>query len=98
MAAQLEHLASCADMPQVTLQALPYAVGGQPGHAWVVCHPSNSRTLALVMSSTLRPKHSTLFLESDTDLERFTGIFEHLQGLLPPDESVTLIRGLARDL
>jgi hypothetical protein len=31
MTAQLEHLASCADMPQVTLQALPYAVGGHPG-------------------------------------------------------------------
>jgi len=42
---------------------------------------------------------STLFLESSADLERFTGIFEHLRALaLPPDESVALIRGLARDL
>ena len=42
---------------------------------------------------------STLFLESDTDLERFAGIFEHLRALaLPPDESVALIRGVARDL
>ena len=40
-----------------------------------------------------------LFLESDTDLSRFRAIFEHLRALaLPPDESVALIHGAARDL
>jgi len=40
-----------------------------------------------------------LFLESDTDLSRFTAILEHLRALaLPPDESVALIRGVIREL
>jgi Domain of unknown function (DUF5753) len=30
MAAQLEHLATSAELPQVTLQALPYAVSAHP--------------------------------------------------------------------
>src|SRR5438034_832147 len=33
MRAQLAHLAESAELPQVTLQALPYAVGAHPGMA-----------------------------------------------------------------
>ena len=40
-----------------------------------------------------------LFLESETDLARFTAIFEHLRALaLPPEASVSLIQVVARDL
>jgi len=98
MTAQLEHLASCADMPQVTLQALPYAVGGHPGMpgSFAIMRFPDAGAGDVVYIET---QASTLFLESDTDLERFAGIFEHLRALaLPPDESVALIRGVARDL
>ena len=98
MTAQLEHLASCADMPQVTLQALPYAVGGHPGMSgsFAIMRFPDAGVGDVVYIET---QASTLFLESSADLERFTGIFEHLRALaLPPDESVALIRGLARDL
>ncbi len=98
MTAQLEHLASCADMPQVTLQALPYAVGGHPGMpgSFAIMRFPDAGAGDVVYIET---QASTLFLESDIDLERFAGIFEHLRALaLPPDESVALIRGVARDL
>jgi transcriptional regulator with XRE-family HTH domain len=98
MTAQLEHLASCADTPQVTLQALPYAVGGHPGMpgSFAIMRFADAGAGDVVYIET---QASTLFLESSADLERFTGIFEHLRALaLPPDESVALIRGVARDL
>lgn len=98
MAAQLEHLAQSADLPQVTLQALPYAVGGHPGMpgSFAILKFADAGAGDVVYIET---QASTLFLESDADLERFAGIFEHLRALaLPPDESVELIRGVAREL
>jgi len=98
MAAQLEHLVASASLPQVTLQALPYAVGGHPGMpgSFAILKFADAGAGDVVYIET---QASTLFLESDTDLERFTAIFEHLRALaLPPDESVELIRGVARDL
>jgi transcriptional regulator with XRE-family HTH domain len=98
MQAQLEHLTTSADLPQVTLQALPYAVGGHPGMpgSFAILKFADAGAGDVVYIET---QASTLFLESDTDLSRFTAIFEHLRALaLPPDESVELIRGAARDL
>ena len=98
MTDQLEHLAASAELPQVTLQALPYAVGGHPGMpgSFALMRFADAGAGDVVYIET---QASTLFLESDADLERFAGIFEHLRALaLPPDESVALIRGLARDL
>ena len=98
MKAQLEHLAEAADLPQVTLQALPYAVGGHPGMpgSFVILQFADAGASDVVYIET---QAGDLFLESDTDLSRFGAIFEHLRALaLPPDESVTLIAGVARDL
>jgi transcriptional regulator with XRE-family HTH domain len=98
MQAQLEHLASCAELSQVTLQALPYAVGGHPGMpgSFAILKFPDAGAGDVVYIET---QASTLFLESDPDLERFAAIFEHLRALaLPPDESVELLRGVAREL
>jgi hypothetical protein len=98
MAAQLQHLAASADLPQVTLQALPYAVGGHPGMpgSFVIMRFADAGAGDVVYIET---QASTLFLESEADLGRFIGIFEHLRALaLPPDESVDLIRGVAHNL
>lgn len=98
MAAQLEHLVQSAELPQVTLQTLPYAVGGHPGMpgSFAILKFPDAGAGDVVYIET---QASTLFLESASDLERFTGIFEHLRALaLPPDESLALIRGVARDL
>jgi transcriptional regulator with XRE-family HTH domain len=98
MKAQLERLAESADLPQVTLQALPYGVGGHPGMpgSFVILQFADAGASDVVYIET---QAGDLFLESDTDLSRFGAIFEYLRALaLPPDESVALIQGAARDL
>jgi transcriptional regulator with XRE-family HTH domain len=98
MADQLQRLTESADLPQVTLQALPYAVGGHPGMpgSFAILQFADDGAGDVVYIET---QASTLFLESSLDLARFTGIFEHLRALaLPPDESVELIRGVIREL
>jgi hypothetical protein len=98
MTAQLEHLAAATDLPQVMLQALPYAVGAYPGLAgsFAILKFADAGAGDVVYIET---QASTLFLESGAYLSQFTATFEHLHALaLPPDESVELIRGIARDL
>jgi Domain of unknown function (DUF5753) len=47
----------------------------------------------------LESRAGDLFLESDVDVARFTAIFEHLRALaLPPEESISLIKRIARDM
>ena len=42
---------------------------------------------------------SDLFLENETDVARFTAIFEYLRALaLPPEASASLITNVAREL
>jgi len=97
MKAQLAHLTQAA-LPQITLQALPYAVGGHPGMpgSFVILQYADAGIGDVVYIET---QAGDLFLESDTDLSRFGAIFEYLRALaLPPDESVALIQGAARDL
>jgi Domain of unknown function (DUF5753) len=96
MKAQLERLVASADLPQVTLQALPYAVGGHPGMpgSFVILQFADAGVSDVVYIET---QAGDLFLESDTDLSRFGAIFEHLRALaLPPDESTALITAAAR--
>lgn len=98
MRAQLEQLATSADLPKVTIQALPYSVGAHPGMpgSFAILQFADSGASDVIYIET---QASTLFLEGDTDVGRFTATFEHLRALaLPPDESVTLIRDVARDL
>jgi hypothetical protein len=40
-----------------------------------------------------------LFLENETDIQRYADVFEHLRALaLPPEGSLSLIRSVARDM
>jgi transcriptional regulator with XRE-family HTH domain len=98
MREQLDRLAESAELPQVTLQALPYAVGGHPGMAgsFVIVQFDEPSASDVVYIET---QAGDLFLEGETDVARFTTIYEHLRALaLPPEASVSLIRSLARDL
>jgi len=98
MKAQLNCLAEAAGLPQVTVQALPYDVGGHPGMAgsFVILRFGEPATSDVVY---IESQAGDLFLESETDLSRFSAIFEHLRALaLPPDASVSLIQAIAREL
>lgn len=97
MKAQLARLAEAAELPHVTLQALPYAVGGHPGMggSFVIMQFDADGSDVVYIET----QGGSLFLESDTDVSRFGAIFEHLRALaLPPHASVELIRSVARDL
>jgi hypothetical protein len=95
MNVQLEHLASAAELPHVTLQVLPYDVGGHPGMAGAFAilrfgEPSANDVVYIESQA------SDLFLESQTDVNRFTAIFEHLRAqALPPEASVSFIQRIA---
>jgi transcriptional regulator with XRE-family HTH domain len=98
MHSQLDRLTEAAELPQITLQVLPYEVGGHPGMmgAFAVLQFGDAGASDVVY---IESQAGDLFLESETDLSRFSAIFEHLRALaLPPEASVSLITRIARDL
>src|SRR6202142_1432611 len=98
MHAQLDRLTEAAELPQITLQVLPYEVGGHPGMmgAFAVLQYGDVAASDVVY---IESQAGDLFLESETDLSRFSAIFEHLRALaLPPEASVSLIARIDRDL
>jgi hypothetical protein len=95
---QLEHLVEAAELSHVTLQALPYDVGGHPGMAgsFVILQFTDALAGDVVYLESMA---GGLFLEAETDVARFTAVFEHLSALaLPPEASVQLITNVAREL
>lgn len=98
MKGQLEHLAEAAELPQVTLQAVPYDVGAHPGMAgaFVILQFDDPGAPDVIY---IESGSGDLFMESETDVARYTAVFEHLRALaLPPDASVSLIMAVARGL
>ena len=98
MKAQLEHLATAAELPHVTLQTVPYDVGAHPGMAgaFVILQFDDHGAPDVVY---VESGSGDLFMESEPDVARYTTIFEHLRALaLPPEASVSLIMSVARDL
>jgi transcriptional regulator with XRE-family HTH domain len=98
MQVQLDHLAEAAELPRITLQVIPYDVGGHPGMAgaFVILQFDEPGASDVVYIET---QAGDLFYESETDVTRFTAIFEQLRALaLPPEASVSLIQTIARGL
>jgi hypothetical protein len=97
MRAQLKQLTERAELPHVTLQVLPYDVGGHPGMAGAFAilrfgEPSASDVVYIESQA------GDLFLESEIDILRFTSVFEHLRAqAMPPEVSVSFIRHMASD-
>jgi len=98
MRSQLGQLTEASHQPHITLQVIPYDVGGHPGMSgsFVVLQFADAPASDVVYIET---QAGDLFLESDTDVERFGAIFEHLRALaLLPEASQALITSVARDL
>jgi transcriptional regulator with XRE-family HTH domain len=98
MNAQLEHLTVAAELPQVTLQVLPYDAGGHPGMAGAFAilqfgEPSANDVVYIESQA------ADLFLESQLDVSHFAAIFEHLRAqALPPEASVSFIQRIISEL
>jgi transcriptional regulator with XRE-family HTH domain len=99
MAAQLDHIVQIAnDLPTVTVQVIPYNVGGHPGMngSFAVLRFDDPAANDLVY---MESRAGGLVLEGDSDLARFGAIFEDLRALaLPPEDSVSFIRQVAKNM
>jgi hypothetical protein len=99
MAAQLDHIAGIAgNIQTVTVQVIPYDVGGHPGMSGsfaVLGFDDPAASDVVYMES----RAGGLVLESETDLTRFKVIFEDLRALaIPPEDSISFIRQKAEDM
>jgi transcriptional regulator with XRE-family HTH domain len=96
MRKQLNHLVMASELPNVTLQILPFAAGGHAGM-------DGSFTMLLYREPTdpnllfLANAAGGLFLEKDDELQRYALIFDLLKSLArPPDDSIAMIATLAK--
>ncbi|MEU7861977.1 helix-turn-helix transcriptional regulator [Nonomuraea sp. NPDC049141] len=97
MYAQLQRLLDVADLQNVTLQVLPFAVGAHPamdGAFHILSFESADPRVVYIEYRT-----GTLYLEKQHEVDRYTVMFDHLrESALPADQSSALIRQVARDL
>jgi transcriptional regulator with XRE-family HTH domain len=94
---QLNHLIDAADQAKITLQVMPFEHGAHPGmrgpftilgFPW----PSDPGVVYIEHRS------GAFYLEQPAEIDAHTVAFEHLCAhALPPDESVTMIRSVAKE-
>jgi transcriptional regulator with XRE-family HTH domain len=75
---QLTHLLDATELPNVTLQVLPYDIGAHPGMSgsFVYMKFADPADPDLVYVDTLTGE---LFLETEEDLHQYSSIFDHLR-------------------
>ena len=90
MQAQLEHLIEIADLPNVTVQVIPFAFGAHPGvESNFNILDMRAPTPGVVFVEGLV---GFLYLERADDLERYHTIFDRLQSIaLSPKDTINLI-------
>jgi transcriptional regulator with XRE-family HTH domain len=97
MQRQLEHLATMAELPNVTLQVLPLEIGEHAGMegSFVLLsfpHESDPDTVYVTMAT------GGVFQEKADELTRYTTIFDRLTGAaLSRDDSTALVRKLMEE-
>jgi transcriptional regulator with XRE-family HTH domain len=91
MRAQLMRLLEATELPNVTIQVLPFARGGHAGldgPFTVIAFPDPTDLDVVYVPGTVW----NTFLEREKDVHRHTARFDHLRAeALPPDESAELI-------
>lgn len=97
MRAQLQRLVEAADLPNVTLQILPFKAGahaGMDGTFTILDFPEpNDPDVVYAENAT-----GGLFLEKGDELRKYAFIFDHIRAAaLRPEESVALIAKLAKE-
>ncbi|MDN3352451.1 helix-turn-helix transcriptional regulator [Actinomadura sp. DC4] len=90
---QLLHLINAMELPHVTLQVVDFATGAHPGmpSSFVVMDFSDDPQVVYIDSMA-----GDLFLEEETELRRYTGLFEYLRAFaLNPDATRQLLTRVA---
>ena len=90
MGAQLHHLKEAANMPNVTLQVIPYGAGA---------HPAMDNMFTILEFAPVAPAvvyveglMGWLYIEREHEVTRYMQVFEHLRKLaLDPQETIELL-------
>ncbi|GAB7049343.1 helix-turn-helix domain-containing protein [Catenuloplanes indicus] len=97
MRAQIHHLVVTAELPNVTLQVLPFAAGahaGMDGTFTILDFPEPTDTDVVYAENAT----GGLFLEKADELRKYVFIFDHIRAAaLRPEESVSLLADLAKE-
>ncbi|WP_271221548.1 helix-turn-helix domain-containing protein [Streptosporangium carneum] len=91
MRSQLERLLEVADLPNLTVQVLPFAIGVHPGTngAFQIMEFPEPADPDVVFMENFT---GSLYVERETDVYRYTLVFDHLRAkALDPDDSRRLI-------
>ena len=97
MRGQLEHLVALSDLPNVTLQVLPFAAGAHPAMhgGYKVMNFPDAVDPAVVY---LEEQTGALYLEKPEDVRRYSLMFDYLRAqALSPGSSVALIAQSAEE-
>jgi len=98
MRGQLRYLLEAAELPQVTLQVIPFRVGahaGMPG-SFVLMQFTEAAISDVVYVDSMAGE---LFLEEESDVRRYRLVFEHLRAVAEsPDASRSLISDLVAQM
>jgi hypothetical protein len=97
-AAQLDRIAEVATLPHVDVQVLPFSVGAHPGTpgSFVVLRFAEPADSPVVYIETMA---GDLYPESQADIDHTILAFDRLRAMaLSPDESVAMIRKVAKEL
>jgi transcriptional regulator with XRE-family HTH domain len=97
MQAQLRHLLDAVELPNITLQVIPFSVGahaGMPGSFVFMQFAEATIPYVIYLDSMA----GDLFLEAEADVRRYRLAFEHLRAVaVSPDESRALVAALAAE-
>lgn len=97
MRRQLEHLVDMAELPNVTVQILPFSRGAHSGMFGPYLLLSFPRVSALDLVLTETPT-GNIWMEQESEVARYRELFHDARTLaLPPTESLRLIRCVAKE-
>jgi transcriptional regulator with XRE-family HTH domain len=93
---QLQHLLKLAELPNVTLQVLPFAKGQHiaMGTAFSMLNFADYPSVVFIENLT-----GAVYLEEQSDVERYTLVLDHLRATaLDPFESVAVVKQVIADM
>ncbi|MHC8422606.1 helix-turn-helix domain-containing protein [Streptomyces sp. NB004] len=94
---QLEHLATMAERPNITVQVLPFSRGAHSGMFGPYLLLSFPRVSALDLVLTETPI-GNIWMEQESEVAHYRDLFDDARtSALPPTESLRLIRRIAKE-
>ncbi|MFF9499056.1 DUF5753 domain-containing protein [Streptomyces sp. NPDC014656] len=94
---QLEHLATMAEQPNITVQVLPFSRGAHSGMFGPYLLMSFPQVSAQDLVLTETPT-GNIWTEGESEVVAYRGLFDDARAsALPPKESLTLIRRIAKE-